>query len=534
MKRDTKLKYAQTLLLMFAAPLLFGTRFSRAQVTITGASRQLTTNNTAQLDPAISGDLVVYTDQRNGDDDVYFINVVTGEETQITSATNAQRLNDVSGNLIAFTDIVGLNRRVMLYDVTTGSLSQAGAGTQDQNPRLDGNLVAFERGAPATSDVWAFDRVANTEIPIALGDLVDVNPVVGGTRVVYERHATTTSQGDIIMFDTATSTETILENTAADARRPDIDGNLVVWDVLDALTGKTDIAIHDLSTGVTEVFARPGNQRLPHISGRVVAFDDDSTGDPNIVLYHIPSGQFVQVTSTVDAQFLNDISGNRIAYTSNQAGNNDIWLYEFSIDPSVEVAPSSLEFGSVNVGGSQTQLVTVSNLDNHPISVQASLDLAGSGFSVSPMSQSAPVAGSMDISVTFAPQIAGQAANTLLITTGSGQFQVALAGQGVATSVPPQQQIADILAFFDASVQQGSLNGNGPGNSGAGRRNALRNMLEAAGDLIQQGRIADACRQLLDALDRTDGNPRPPDFVTGPAGLELADRIRALRTALGC
>jgi hypothetical protein len=70
------------------------------------------------------------------------------------------------------------------------------------------------------------------------------------------------------------------------------------------------------------------------------------------------------------------------------------------------------------------------------------------------------------------------------------------------------------------------------GNSGAGRRNALRNMLEAAGDLIQQGRIADACRLLQDALDRTDGDPRPPDFVTGPAGSELAERIRALRTAL--
>ena len=140
----------------------------------------------------------------------------------------------------------------------------------------------------------------------------------------------------------------------------------------------------------------------------------------------------------------------------------------------------------------------------------------------------------MDISVTFAPLAAGSASNTLRITTGSGQFQVPIAGLGVSTSVPPQQQIADILAFFDAAAQQGSFTGNGPGNSGAGRRNALRNMLEAAGDLIQQGRIADACRQLQDALDRTDGDPRPPEFVTGPAASELTARIRELRTALGC
>jgi hypothetical protein len=288
---------------------------------------------------------------------------------------------------------------------------------------------------------------------------------------------------------------------------------------------------------VTQLLARPGNQRSPHISGRVVAFDDDSAGDPNIMLYHIPSGQFLPVTISGDSEFLNDISGNRIVYTSNQAGNNDIWVYEFTLDPSIEIAPASVQFGSVNVGSSQTQLVTVSNLDNHALSVQSiSLDLGGNGFSVAPLSLplAVPVGGSTDIGVTFAPLVGGSVSNTLRITTSLGPFQAPLAGQGVVTSVPPQQQIADILAFFDASAQQGSLSGNGPGNSRAGRRNALRNMLEAAGDLIQQGRIADACRQLQDALDRTDGNPRPPDFVTGPAASELAERIRALRTTLGC
>jgi TolB protein len=533
MKGSIPIRCAAIFLLLFCV-ILFGTRFTRAQTTITGTTRQLTTNSSPQLDPAISGDLVVYTDQRNGNDDVYFINVVTGVETQITSATTPQRLNDVSGNLIAFTDLTSPGRRVMLYDVTTATTSQAGTGTVDQNPRLDGDLVAFERGLSAAADVVAFDRATNTEIPIATTAAIEISPVVGGTRIVYERHAALAGQGDIVMFDTATSTETVLEGTTADARRPDIDGNIVVWDVLSA-SGDTDIAIYDLSTGLTKVLTRSGDQRAPHVSGRVVAFDDNAlTVNSDIVLYHIPSEQFVPVAVSGDIGFLNDISGNRIVYTSNQAGNNDIWLCEFTLDPAVEVAPSSIQFGSVNVATSQTQLVTVANLDNHALSVQASLDLAGGGFSVSPSSQSVPVAGSIDISVTFAPLTAGPASNTLRITTGSGQFQVSLAGLGVATSVPPQQQIADILAFFDASAQQGSLTGNGSGNSGAGRRNALRNLLEAAGDLIQQGRITDACRQLQDALDRTDGNPRPPDFVTGPAASELAERIRALRTALGC
>jgi hypothetical protein len=99
---------------------------------------------------------------------------------------------------------------------------------------------------------------------------------------------------------------------------------------------------------------------------------------------------------------------------------------------------------------------------------------------------------------------------------------------------PPQQQITGILAFFDASVTAGTLTGSGNGNSASGRRKALRNMIEAAGGLIQQGRTADACQQLADALNRADGNPTPPDFVAGTATPGLAQRIRDLRATLGC
>jgi hypothetical protein len=83
-------------------------------------------------------------------------------------------------------------------------------------------------------------------------------------------------------------------------------------------------------------------------------------------------------------------------------------------------------------------------------------------------------------------------------------------------------------------VAAGTLTGSGNGNSANGRRKALRNMIKAAGDLIQQGRTADACRQLADAANRADGAPQPPDFVAGPAAAELKQRIERLRSTLGC
>ncbi len=59
-------------------------------------------------------------------------------------------------------------------------------------------------------------------------------------------------------------------------------------------------------------------------------------------------------------------------------------------------------------------------------------------------------------------------------------------------------------------------------------------MIEAAGDLIEAGDIDGACEQLGAALRKTDGEPRPPDFVEGEAASELAQRILDLMTALGC
>ena len=73
-------------------------------------------------------------------------------------------------------------------------------------------------------------------------------PVVSGRRVAYERHATASAPGEIVVLDLDTGTETVLGDPALDDRRPDIDGNLIVWDVMTA-AGDMDIVLHDLAPG---------------------------------------------------------------------------------------------------------------------------------------------------------------------------------------------------------------------------------------------------------------------------------------------
>ena len=91
-----------------------------------------------------------------------------------------------------------------------------------------------------------------------------------------------------------------------------------------------------------------------------------------------------------------------------------------------------------------------------------------------------------------------------------------------------------ILNFFDESVEAETIVGDGPGNSANGRLNALRNMLEMAGDFINIGEIEDACEQLKNALSKCDDDSPPPDFVTGESVSALYDMIEELMEGLGC
>ena len=213
----------------------------------------------------------------------------------------------------------------------------------------------------------------------------------------------------------------------------------------------------------------------------------------------------------------------------------------------IQVTPTYNNFGTVQLGTSKSAIFTVENTGGFYLEVSA-VYITESGspeFQISQVPtlpafinpQDGSTIYSIDVEVTFTPSNVEVFSGTLVIASNdqvNPTVTVSLEGTGVDEEPPPPPSIADILAFFDASVGGGILIGDGPGNSADGRRNALRNMIEAAGDLIDDGNFADACEQLMNAYERCDGLTRPPEFVAGPAAQTLAGMILALIGALGC
>lgn len=511
---------------------------------ITGTTTQLTTNLATQTDPSISGTTVVWTDQRNGNDDIYYRDI-NGSEIQLTSSTTPQRLHDVSGNTIVYSDLTPPSPHIHAFDVTTNSdfvITTATSPSSNYgafNARIDGSLVVYEVGLVGATDIGFTHLDTGASSLVATTSAIDENASVSGSRIVFDRREMPGDPSDIILYDVRTGLETPIASGPMDQRRPDIDGNLVVYDGGPA--GDKDIFIYNLATGISTQILLPGDQRLPHVSGEFIAFDDASAGNRDVSLYHIPTGTIQAVATGAGTDFLNEISGNHVVYTSNQSGNFDIWMFTLEL-PDIAVAPLTHDFGDVTLGSLATTVVTISNVGIRPLTVSTLAFQAGSSpeFTIT-TSPTLPLiiapGATFDVPLAFTPTTAGFVTATLSVRSDDldeSLVNVALSGAGVQAPTPPQQQIAEILAFFDQSVANGSLAGNGPGGSAQGRLNALRNMLRATSDLIDNGAIKAACQQLLDAYRRTDGVPQPPDFVRGTAAAELAQRIRELRQSLGC
>ncbi len=210
----------------------------------------------------------------------------------------------------------------------------------------------------------------------------------------------------------------------------------------------------------------------------------------------------------------------------------------------LEVSPASHDFGNVVVDESSLMEFTITNIDGRPVRVDSVtiVDDASESFTI--VSAAPPPAvilysqESLSVFVEFGPNGTGMHTASMFIqsddTPPFNENHVPLQGLGVLDEGDPTELMAGLVDFFDASVADGSVVGNGPGDSASRRLRAFGNMLDAADDLIAEGDFEAACDQLNDAYHRADGEDRPPEFIAGDNKAEVAGMILDVMAALGC
>jgi len=161
-----------------------------------GATKRVTANSAAQVDPAIDGTRVVWADRRNGNWDIYLYDTVKKTTTRLTTNGADQKAPAISGTMVVYQDRRNGNWDIYGYDLAT-----------KKERRLTRNA-------------------ADQTLP-ALSTRHQSSPDVPGWRVVYQdaRNGDT----DIYLSDIPAGGEFRLTDDAADQLTPAIHGHLVVW-----------------------------------------------------------------------------------------------------------------------------------------------------------------------------------------------------------------------------------------------------------------------------------------------------------------
>ena len=107
-----------------------------------------------QMYPAISGDLVVWQDSRNGDFDIYVKDLVNGTETKLTGDGD-QLYPDISGYTISWQDATTGDISYYFWDKKWGK-TYPREGEQT-NPVVSGNYIAYVDGSGEDTSIRKLD-----------------------------------------------------------------------------------------------------------------------------------------------------------------------------------------------------------------------------------------------------------------------------------------------------------------------------------------------------------------------------------------
>lgn len=209
-------------------------------------------------------------------------------------------------------------------------------------------------------------------------------------------------------------------------------------------------------------------------------------------------------------------------------------------NPGILVIPDSHDFGEVEIGETASTQILIfnqwsGNLALYSVSL---LPPDGTGFSLvnaPPSGTIIPSGGSVSLGVEFSPEAEGLDAATVEIMWANGESgisYVVLSGTGITGGGP--LTIEDILAFFDAGVEAGTIKGKDCGNSGKAHLKVFKFKLLMAAFFIDKGWMKGACQLLWHAYERSDGQKGPKDWVMGEDVPELNAMILQLMSDLGC
>lgn len=240
----------------------------------------------------MSGNIVVWVDERNGDSDIYGYNMATGTEFPVCVATGEQRAPRVSGDTIIWQDHRNGNRDIYGYDlVTMTEFPVCIREVAQAAPRVSSDIILWLDSRNETPAIYGYDLTTGQEFPVIIPDHPPGQPFELSGKVMVWSY-----QGGIYGYDLESGTEFTIA-TGGYKDFVSIGGDTVVW--LDSSptsplweeSSKGDLVAYNLETGkeyyLPETYAYIFD---PVVSGNLVVWLDDRKDDSDIYSYDLVAG----------------------------------------------------------------------------------------------------------------------------------------------------------------------------------------------------------------------------------------------------
>ncbi len=176
----------------------------------------------------------------------------------------------VSDGVIVYSDKRGDQWDIYGYDIAKDTeFPIAVGGGNHGNAVISGNTVVYEIYRDGSWDLMGYDLRAQREFPLAVGAGDQRDPQISGTRVVYLDWAANGGNPalKLIDFDKKESRTLTRDHFLA---KPTISGDYVVWE--DLRSGLPNVYLHDLKEGKEYAMTRTGTARTPFVAGNTLGW----------------------------------------------------------------------------------------------------------------------------------------------------------------------------------------------------------------------------------------------------------------------
>ena len=312
-----------------------------------GTEVQVSSGPTDDYPGRFDGDLIVYeADHGDGSSDIYLYNITSGKTIAVATGPSVKSSPCVSGGRVVYS--AHENRKVnppdadiYVYDIPSGTTKQLVLPGDQLNPRIYGDLLAWQDESPGRSsvNVVLYDLGTLTTLKVPAPTRA-YSPDLSGGKVIWIDDP---SSPAVYLYDVTGKTVRRVTNKTGITGTPSISGDRITW--TDTRNDFAEVYVLDLDTGAeTNVTSDNTNHFTPAISGDRVVWVDFRNGNRDIYSYDLASGQETAITTSEGQQVDPQIAGCTVAWADDRNGSYDVYYEKIpGCTPSAAPAPVSLQ-----------------------------------------------------------------------------------------------------------------------------------------------------------------------------------------------